>query len=152
MQAQNDLMALLARKEISIVSTEDEIKIIAKKKLTVNGGGSYITLDGNAIESATLGEYRTRAGYYVRREKSQHKPEMIVFPLIKLDEYIRLIDFKNNITGEPIPFVDYTIKFEDGTINTGVADEKGRALIKTGERPLQFEIVANFVSEDGLSD
>jgi hypothetical protein len=38
-QAQNDLMELLARKEISIVSTEDEIKIIAKKKLTVNGGG-----------------------------------------------------------------------------------------------------------------
>jgi type VI secretion system secreted protein VgrG len=39
-QAQNDLMALLARKEISIVSTEDEIKIIAKKKLTLNGGGA----------------------------------------------------------------------------------------------------------------
>ncbi len=60
MQAQNDLMALLARKEISIVSTEDEIKIIAKKKLTVNGGGSYITLDVNAIESATMGDFRTR--------------------------------------------------------------------------------------------
>lgn len=73
-QAQNDLMALLARKEISIVSTEDEIKIIAKKKLTLNGGGSYITLDGNAIESATLGEYRTRAGHYGRKEKA-NKPE-----------------------------------------------------------------------------
>ncbi|HEE9873645.1 TPA: type VI secretion system tip protein VgrG [Citrobacter braakii] len=151
-QAQNDLMELLARKEISIVSTEDEIKIIAKKKLTVNGGGSYITLDVNAIESATAGEYRTRAGYYVRREKAQHKPEMTVLPIIKLDEYIRFIDFKNSITGEPVPFVDYTIKFEDGTINTGAADEKGRVLIKTGERPLQFEIVANFVSEDGIND
>ncbi|WP_336239804.1 DUF2345 domain-containing protein, partial [Enterobacter chuandaensis] len=151
-QAQNDLMALLARKEISIVSTEDEIKIIAKKKITLNGGGSYITLDVNAIESATAGEYRTRAGYYVRREKAHHKPEMMVFPLIKLDEYIRFIDFKNNITGEPVPFVDYTIKFEDGTINTGSADEEGRVLVKTGERPLQFEIVANFVSEDGLND
>ncbi|WP_236348867.1 DUF2345 domain-containing protein, partial [Enterobacter cancerogenus] len=149
-QAQNDLMELLARKEISIVSTEDEIKILAKKKLTINGGGSYITLDVNAIESATAGEYRTRAGYYVRREKAQHKPEMMVFPLIKLDEYIRFIDFKNNITGEPVPFVDYTVKFEDGTINKGVADEKGCALIKTGERPLQFEIIANFVSEDSF--
>ncbi|MGN8012025.1 MULTISPECIES: type VI secretion system Vgr family protein [Enterobacter] len=151
-QAQNDLMALLARKEISIVSTEDEIRIIAKKKITLNGGGSYITLDANAIESATAGEYRTRAGYYVRREKAHHKPEMMVFPLIKLNEYIRFIDFKNNITGEPVPFVDYTIKFEDGTINTGAADEEGRVLIKTGERSLQFEIVANFVSEDGLND
>ncbi|VEI20143.1 Uncharacterized protein conserved in bacteria [Serratia plymuthica] len=72
-QAQNDLMALLARKEISIVSTEDEIKIIAKKKLTLNGGGSYITLDGNAIESATLGEYRTKAGHYGRKAKANNK-------------------------------------------------------------------------------
>ncbi|MDW8845537.1 type VI secretion system tip protein VgrG [Erwinia sp. MMLR14_017] len=72
-QAQNDLMALLARKEISIVSTEDEIKIIAKKKLTLNGGGSYITLDGNAIELATLGEYRTKAGHYGRKDKANNK-------------------------------------------------------------------------------
>jgi len=73
-QAQNDLMELLARKEISIVSTEDEIKIIAKKKLTLNGGGSYITLDANSIESATQGEYRTKAGHYGRQDKAS-KPE-----------------------------------------------------------------------------
>ncbi|HCM9556834.1 TPA: type VI secretion system tip protein VgrG, partial [Enterobacter kobei] len=72
-QAQNDLMGLLARKEISIVSTEDEIKIIAKKRLTLNGGGSYITLDGNAIESGTLGEYRTKAGHYERKDKANNK-------------------------------------------------------------------------------
>ena len=73
-QAQNDLMALLARKEISIVSTEDEIRILAKKKITLNGGGSYITLDANAIEAATLGDYRTRAGFYDRLLKA-NKPE-----------------------------------------------------------------------------
>ncbi|MDH0199140.1 type VI secretion system Vgr family protein, partial [Enterobacter cloacae] len=73
-QAQNDLMALLARKEISIVSTEDEIQILAKKKITLNGGGSYITLDANAIEAATLGDYRTRAGFYDRQQKA-NKPE-----------------------------------------------------------------------------
>lgn len=73
-QAQNDLMELLARKAISIVSTEDEIQILAKKKITLNGGGSYITLDANAIEAATLGDYRTRAGFYDRQQKA-NKPE-----------------------------------------------------------------------------
>ena len=73
-QAQNDLMEMLARKEISIVSTEDEIRILAKKKITMNGGGSYITLDANAIEAATLGDYRTRAGFYDRQQKA-NKPE-----------------------------------------------------------------------------
>ncbi len=44
-QAQNDLMELLAQKSIEITSTEDEIKITAKKEITLNGGGSYIRLD-----------------------------------------------------------------------------------------------------------
>ncbi|MCV6837511.1 DUF2345 domain-containing protein, partial [Yersinia pestis subsp. pestis] len=46
-QAQNDLMELLARKAITITSTEDEIKITVKKRITLNAGGSYITLDEN---------------------------------------------------------------------------------------------------------
>ncbi|MFP1734904.1 type VI secretion system Vgr family protein [Lonsdalea quercina] len=73
-QAQNDLMELIARGEISVVSTEDRIEIIAKKQVTINGGGSYITLDANGIESATQGEYRTKAGHYGRKEKA-NKPE-----------------------------------------------------------------------------
>ncbi|MBJ5870171.1 type VI secretion system tip protein VgrG [Salmonella enterica subsp. enterica serovar Derby] len=73
-QAQNDLMELIARGEISVVSTEDRIEIIAKKQVTINGGGSYITLDANGIESATQGEYRTKAGHYGRKEKAS-KPE-----------------------------------------------------------------------------
>jgi len=73
-QAQNDLMELIARGEISVVSTEDHIEIIAKKQVTINGGGSYITLDANGIESATQGEYRTKAGHYGRKEKA-NKPE-----------------------------------------------------------------------------
>ena len=55
-QAQNDLMELLAQKSIVITSTEDEIKITAKKKITLNGGGSYIRLDACGIEAGTPGE------------------------------------------------------------------------------------------------
>ncbi|WP_288476713.1 type VI secretion system tip protein VgrG [uncultured Pantoea sp.] len=73
-QAQNDLMELIARGEISVVSTENSIEIIAKKQVTINGGGSYITLDANGIECATQGEYLTKAGHYGRKEKA-NKPE-----------------------------------------------------------------------------
>lgn len=70
-QAQNDLMELLAKKEIIITSTEDEIKITAKKKITLNGGGSYIRLDACGIEAGTPGEYNVKAGYYgVSRRRS----------------------------------------------------------------------------------
>ncbi|WHQ15494.1 type VI secretion system Vgr family protein [Edwardsiella anguillarum] len=76
-QAQNALMELLARGEIRVVSTEDRIEIIAKKQVTINGGGSYITLDANGIESATQGEYLTKAGYYGRKEKAS---KQVAFP------------------------------------------------------------------------
>jgi len=69
-QAQNDLMALIAHGELNLTSTEDEIHLIAKKKVTINGGRSYITLDANGIESATQGEYRTKAGHYGRKDKA----------------------------------------------------------------------------------
>nr|WP_024965260.1 type VI secretion system tip protein VgrG [Pantoea sp. IMH] len=81
-QAQNDLMELVARGELSITSTEDEIHITANKRVVINGGGSYINLDANGIESATLGEYRTKAGFYGRKGKANN-PEQ--FPSIALE-------------------------------------------------------------------
>jgi type VI secretion system secreted protein VgrG len=66
-QAQNDLMELLAKKSIEIISTEDEIKITAKKKIIINGGGSYIRLEGGGIEVGTLGDYNVKATYYGRK-------------------------------------------------------------------------------------
>ncbi|HDW1179184.1 TPA: type VI secretion system tip protein VgrG, partial [Escherichia coli] len=76
-QAQNDLMELLAQKSIEITSTEDEIKITAKKKITLNGGGSYIRLDACGIEAGTPGEYNVKAGYYGRKPKAKLTPELM---------------------------------------------------------------------------
>ncbi|MTH47606.1 type VI secretion system Vgr family protein [Intestinirhabdus alba] len=124
-QAQNDLMELLARKEISIVSTEDEIKIIARKKLTINGGGSYITLDVNAIESATLGDFRTRAGHYARQTRAQHKPD--ISPLANaIDDgsyNIRYLCTDDN--GTPILNTPYKAFLADGSVLEGVSDGEG---------------------------
>ena len=137
-QAQNDLMELLARKEISIFSTEDEIKIIAKKKITLNGGGSYITLDVNAIESATMGDFRTRAGHYTRQTQAQNKPTIPVlaaktsqadidglldekdwFEIILVDDY-----------DQPIPYEHYRLTTPDGLVMEGMLGEDGVARIE----------------------
>jgi type VI secretion system secreted protein VgrG len=60
-QAQNDQLELLARHGLHITSTEDEIHITAKKKITLNGGGSHITLDPGGIECGTDGVYKVKA-------------------------------------------------------------------------------------------
>ncbi|HEY3588840.1 MAG TPA: type VI secretion system Vgr family protein, partial [Buttiauxella sp.] len=109
MQAQNDLMELLARKEISIVSTEDEIKIIAKKKLTVNGGGSYVNLDGSAIEWGTLGDFRTKAGHYDRQTQASNPVTLPALP----GQYPELPD------GVCIPCLINAIKENSGFVQGG---------------------------------
>ncbi|HFO8901403.1 TPA: type VI secretion system Vgr family protein, partial [Escherichia coli] len=109
-QAQNDLMELLAKKEIIITSTEDEIKITAKKKITLNGGGSYIRLDACGIEAGTPGEYNVKAGYYGRKPKAKLTPELMAFPVIEGGDYSRCFKFFDD---ENIPYrnVKYIANF-----------------------------------------
>lgn len=63
-QAQNDSLELIARHGLDITSTEDEIRITAKKKITLNAGGSYITLDQSRVESGTLGDHSIKSAYF----------------------------------------------------------------------------------------
>ncbi|MDN0122316.1 type VI secretion system tip protein VgrG [Yersinia aleksiciae] len=138
-QAQNDLMELLARKAITITSTEDEIKITAKKSITLNAGGSYITLDENRIESGTAGEYMTKAGHYERQEKASLKSIIPVFPIIEPGEHSlrfafygddHVIGSMGHLVGQP-----YNIRNSAGeVIASGVLDQSGRfPRVKTQE-------------------
>jgi len=63
-QAQNDALELMARHSLQITSTEDEVHITAKKKIVINGGGSYITLDAGSIESGTAGDYLVKSASF----------------------------------------------------------------------------------------
>ncbi|PLR37652.1 type VI secretion system tip protein VgrG, partial [Chimaeribacter coloradensis] len=124
LQAQNDEMALLAKKGLTITSTEDEIKITAKKRITINGGGSYITLDENSIESATAGDYVIKAGYYGRKEKASLKPEMLSFPVIKEKGYNLRFLFTDD-DGVPYIHTRYIAYFSNEDKKEGYTDEEG---------------------------
>ncbi|WP_160287195.1 type VI secretion system Vgr family protein [Pseudomonas knackmussii] len=60
LQAQNDAMQLLARQGLEIISTEDEIRITAKKKIVLTGGGSYFSLAPGAVELGS-GDFTVKA-------------------------------------------------------------------------------------------
>lgn len=113
-QAQNDLMELLAQKSIEITSTEDEIKITAKKKITLNGGGSYIRLDACGIEAGTPGEYNVKAGYYGRKPKAKLTPELMAFPVIKSEDFNQSFILLDENTGQPLINWPYELELESG--------------------------------------
>lgn len=54
----------IARHGLEISSTEDQIRITAKKKITLNAGGSYIAIDACSIESGTEGDCLIKAASF----------------------------------------------------------------------------------------
>ncbi|EGG6885748.1 DUF2345 domain-containing protein, partial [Salmonella enterica] len=54
-QAQHNTMALLAKQQVTITSSEDGIAISTPETLTLNGGGSYLKLNRNGIEHGSEG-------------------------------------------------------------------------------------------------
>ncbi|NVZ85496.1 DUF2345 domain-containing protein, partial [Pseudomonas yamanorum] len=94
-QAQNDALELMARHGLSIISTEDEIRIVAKKKITLNAGGSYITLDQSSIESGTVGDHYIKAAHFDFLGPSQQVFDMPQPPQLTKHKSnaLRLTDF-----------------------------------------------------------
>ncbi|MTH48952.1 DUF2345 domain-containing protein, partial [Intestinirhabdus alba] len=60
-QAQSDAIDIIANKDLSIASTEGEIIISASKKITLQCGGSYLTLDPAKIENGTGGHFYVKS-------------------------------------------------------------------------------------------
>lgn len=82
-QAQNDALSLIARHGLEISSTEDEIRITAKKKITLNAGGSYIVMDACSIESGTEGDCLIKAASFEYiEEPAKQVPEITSMPAL----------------------------------------------------------------------
>ncbi|HFI2479964.1 TPA: type VI secretion system Vgr family protein [Escherichia coli] len=133
-QAQNDLMELLAQKSIEITSTEDEIKITAKKKITLNGGGSYIRLDACGIEAGTQGEYNVKAGYYGRKPKAKLTPELMAFPVIKSEDFNQSFILLDENAGQPLINWPYELELESGLKMSGITDENGNTELISSDK------------------
>lgn len=63
-QAQNDSLSLLSRLGLSIVSTEDSIRIQANKELLIGAAGSFTRYDASGITHLTDGTYTAHASMH----------------------------------------------------------------------------------------
>ena len=64
-QAQNNLMDLIARKEINIISTEETIYLIASKEIKLIGGSSQVKINNSGVFSQTGGKFESKAGQHL---------------------------------------------------------------------------------------
>ncbi|MBS9426317.1 type VI secretion system tip protein VgrG, partial [Photorhabdus caribbeanensis] len=63
-QAQTDAIEIVAKKGVTITSSDDEILISAKKKITLQCGGSYLTLEPGKIEHGSPGDFNVKSANF----------------------------------------------------------------------------------------
>jgi type VI secretion system secreted protein VgrG len=127
-QAQNGPLEVLARQGLTITSSEDEIRITAKKKITLNAGGSYLTLDPCGIESGTAGDYNVKAAHFEYVPTSATLAAAIpplptvIDPPLAFHEQFQLFasDGEQVLAGTP-----YTITAASGKVWRGTTDSQG---------------------------
>lgn len=131
-QAQNDQMQLLARKGLEIVSTEDEIHIVAKKKIILNAGGSYITLAPCKIELGTTGDVEIKSADFDYAGPAKMDASHPEYPVLQGDIKQSLhfsVPQAPNAEGSGWAGMPY-ILYADGTpVKQGVLDKNGRVAI-----------------------
>ena len=125
MQAQNGKLQLYAGEKLSVSSTED-ISFTGKKRITLIGGGSYMTLDQDKIEYGTQGIYLSRVKKTAKACARSMAMKMPYLP--GTGKYDLALNFADGLT--PIAKALYVIHFEGGSELAGELDEQGRALHK----------------------
>ncbi|MBT8768446.1 type VI secretion system Vgr family protein [Metapseudomonas boanensis] len=125
-QAQNDRLELLARHGLDIVSSEDEIRITAKKKITLNAGGSYITLDPYRIESGTQGDYLIKAVHFDYQGPASMTATHPEYPKLASAPRLRLrMPQAPNAPQAAWTGMPYTLYADGAPLQQGVLDETG---------------------------
>jgi len=147
-QAQNDTLELMARHGLEIISTEDEIRIVAKKKITLNAGGSYITLDQSCIESGTQGDYNIKSAnfdYLGPASMGASHPE---YPQSLSKQPLRFsVPQTPNASSQGWTGMPYTLYADGAVLKQGVLDKTGQVLIDHEVVTQQYRMeMANGVS------
>ena len=128
-QAQNDRMELWSRHGLDISSTEDEIKITAKKKITLSSGDNFITVNPYRVVIHSPGEVEINTPHFDYIPGAGQLGTALPYMAGPLgDEPNRLILNLYDTAAQPITDVPYRVTFDNGQVLQGTLDEHGHAL------------------------
>ncbi|WP_433735877.1 type VI secretion system tip protein VgrG [Pseudomonas putida] len=150
-QAQNDKLELFARHGLDITSTEDEVRITAKKKITLNGGGSYITLEARGIEAGSAGDYNVKAADYLYTpiKTTLATPIVgmpkVIDPPLEFHEQFRIVKSDGE---QPWASVPYKVTAASGQVWKGTTDSQGFTERVYTAKPEELSLVYDIEEEE----
>ncbi|WP_272687114.1 type VI secretion system Vgr family protein [Providencia sp. PROV149] len=106
-QAQNNRLDIFSEQKQTITSAAN-INFTGKKRIILNGGGSYLKLENGKIEYGTSGDYLRKVP---RTANCQPESLPMNFPMMPLVEgFSEFFILKDQKTGQPLKNVPYTLK------------------------------------------
>ena len=122
-QAQDDALDAIARKDITVTSAEGKIEITAATELVVNCGGAYIKLSGGNIELGCPGNILLKCANAQKMGAASLNTPAPEFPKGYGGVY-SLTDEEGKI----IPQTEYKVTTADGQVFHGISDDNGKTL------------------------
>ncbi|TKU39573.1 type VI secretion system tip protein VgrG [Citrobacter sp. wls757] len=135
-QAQDDGIDTVAKKDITITSVEGKVLVTAADELVLNCGGAYIKLSGGNVEIGCPQNI-------LLKSISVQKLMAVDYDLPKLELPKGFNDFfiaKDEDSGEIMPFVPYRIKTGEGNVYEGVTDAEGKTITVYTAQPESLDI------------
>lgn len=122
-QAQDDALDALAKKNITLTSAEGRVDITAATELVVNCAGAYIKLSGGDIELGCPGNILLKA-----TNVQKMGPATLTTPPPSFPKTFGGVYVLQDGSGSAVPSTEYRITTGEGKVYTGMSDEKGRTL------------------------
>ncbi|MDY1039343.1 type VI secretion system tip protein VgrG [Lelliottia sp. CFBP8978] len=137
-QAQDDALDAIAKKDVTVTSAEGKIEITAATELVINCGGAYIKLSGGNIELGCPGNILLKCANAQKMGPATLNTPPHTFP----KGYGGVYSLKDD-EGKIIPNTEYKVTTADGQIFTGTSDEHGKTLPVYTSMPgkLNIEII-----------
>ncbi|NTZ51639.1 type VI secretion system Vgr family protein [Citrobacter gillenii] len=135
-QAQDDGIDTVAKKDITVTSVEGKVVVTAADELVLNCGGAYIKLSGGNVEIGCPKNILLKSINVQKLMAADYdlpKPEL---PKGFNDFFIA----KDEDSGEIMPFVPYRIKTGEGNVYEGVTDAEGKTITVYTAQPESLDI------------
>ncbi|EPT8875001.1 type VI secretion system Vgr family protein [Cronobacter dublinensis] len=146
-QAQDDALDVMAKKDVSVTSTEGQVEITAATELIINCAGAYIKLSGGNIELGAPGNILLKCLNIQKTGPAMLNAATHEFPLGYGGSYTL-----KDEEGNSIPNAEYKITTADGQVFTGISDEKGKTMPVNTSMPSRINIEVLGTSKTAGSD
>ena len=129
LQAHTDALEILADQSITVTSSNDEIHVLANKKIVLQAGQSAVTLDGANITFTCPGKFSVKGAGHAFLGADSGPAEMEILPKGTVDpgQHDQFFVLRHANSGNPIKNRRFRIRRADGSLQQGTTDSAGHS-------------------------